>query len=107
MKRLGTAPRAGRVGLPADIPSKAVNVDCSEYFSTKDPKQSTCTGTFNHSWHIGDPEFALDLALTLEGEIDRQVIPTRRNDHGQLTLIAKQRRPEYQEDWDEDRPVPK
>ncbi len=106
MKRLGTAPRAGRVGLPADIPSKAVNVDCSEYFCTKNPKQSTFTGTFNHSWHIGDSEFALDLALTLEGEIDRQAIPTRRSDQGQLTLIAGQSRPKYQEDWDEDRPVP-
>jgi len=106
MKRLGTAPRAGRVGLPADIPSKAVNVDCSEYFCTKNPKQSTFTGTFNHSWHIGDSEFALDLALTLEGEIDRQAIPTRRSDQGQLTLIAGQNRPKYQEDWDEDRPVP-
>ena len=107
MKHLGSAPRAGRVGLPTEIPSKAVNVDCSEYFKTKDPKQSTFTGTFNHSWHIGDPEFALDLALTLEGEIDRQAIPTRRNDQGKLTLVAGQDRPEYQEGWNEDRPVPK
>lgn len=106
MKRLGTSPRAGRVGVPADIPSKAVNVDCSEYFCTKDPKQSTFTGTFNHSWHIGDPEFSLDLALTLEGGIDREAIPTRRNDKGKLTLIAGQSRPKYQDGWDEDRPVP-
>lgn len=106
MKRLGTAPRAGRVGLPAEIPVKAVNVDCSDYFSTKDPKQSTFVGTFNHSWHIGDLDFALDLALTLEGAIDRQAIPTRRNDQGRLALIGGQCRPEYQDDWDEDRPVP-
>ena len=106
MKRLGIAPRAGRVGLPADLPSKAVDVDCSEYFSTKDPNQSIFTGTFNHSWHIGDPVFALDLALTLEGEIDRQAIPTRKNDLGKLSLVAGQTRPKYQEAWDEDRPVP-
>ena len=106
MKRLGTAPRAGRVGLPTDLPSIAVNVDCSEYFSTKDPNQSIFAGTFNHSWHIGDPVFALDLALTLEGEIDRQAIPTRRIDQGKLTLLAGQSRPNYQEAWDEDRPVP-
>lgn len=106
MKRLGTAPRAGRVGLPQDIPTKTVNVDCSEYFQAKDPKQSVFVGTFNHSWHIGDPEFALDLALTLEGEIDRQAIPTRRNDQGRLTLISGHKRPEFQKDWDEDRPVP-
>jgi esterase/lipase superfamily enzyme len=106
-KRFGVAPRAGRVGLPVDVPSKAVNVDCSKYFQTKNPKKSTFTGTFNHSWYIGDPEFALDLALTLEGGIDRQVITTRRNDRGRLSLVAGQSRPEYQNDWDEDRPVPR
>lgn len=106
MKRLGAAPRAGRVGLSDDVPAKAVNVDCSEYFQTKDPKQSVFVGTFNHSWHIGDPEFALDLALTLEGEIDRHAIPTRRNDQGRLTLIPGQSRPAFQEGWDEDRQVP-
>lgn len=106
MKRLGTAPRAGRVGLPAEIPHKALNVDCSEYFCSKNPKESVFTGTFCHSWHIGDPVFALDLAMTLEGGIDRLVIPTRRNNQGQLTLVAGQARPEYQEYWDEDRPVP-
>ena len=104
MKRLGSAPRAGRVGLTDDIPDKAVNVDCSEYFSTKDPATSTFTGTFNHSWHIGDANFALDLALTLEGAIDRQAIPTRRNDRRRLVLVGGQSRPEYQTSWDEDRP---
>ena len=106
MKRFGIAPRVGRVGLPAEFPSKAVDVDCSEYFRAKDPNLSTFTGTFNHSWHIGDPVFALDLALTLEGEIDRQAIPTRRNEQGKLTLIAGQVRPAFQKAWDEDRPVP-
>ena len=106
MKRLGTAPRAGRVGLPDDCPGKAVNVDCSDYFLSKDPQQSNFVGTFNHSWHIGDPEFALDLALTLEGEIDRQAIPTRSNVQGSLRLIAGQARPQYQAHWDDDRPVP-
>lgn len=106
MKRLGTAPRAGRVGLPADIPQKALNVDCSAYFQTKDPKHSNFVGTFNHSWHIGDETFALDLALTLEGEMDRLVIPTRRSENGQLVLVAGQGRPDFQPQWDEDRPVP-
>lgn len=104
MKRLGTAPRAGRVGLPPDAPRKAVNVDCSSYFITKDPQQSTFAGTFNHSWHIGDETFALDLALTLEGAIDRAVVPTRQIENGKLVLIAGQGRPEFQRLWDEDRP---
>ena len=105
MKRLGTAPRAGRIGLPNDVTRKAVNVDCSDYFASKDPNQSTFVGTFNHSWHIGDPEFALDLAMTLEGTIDRDAITTRRSVDGRLALVAGQKRPEFQVDWDEDRPV--
>jgi hypothetical protein len=106
MKRLGTAPRAGRIGLPENIPSKAVNVDCSDYFASKDPKESDFVGTFNHSWHIGDPEFALDLAMTLEEEIDREVIPTRHKDQGGLILVSGKKRPEFQKGWDEDRKVP-
>jgi esterase/lipase superfamily enzyme len=105
MKRLGTSPRAGRVGLPEDAPRKAVNVDCSDYFVTKDPKQSRFVGTFNHSWHVGDPEFALDLAMTLEGGIDREALTTRRTVAGEMVLVAGQQRPEFQEGWDEDRPV--
>lgn len=97
-KRLGTSPRAGRVGLPADVPRKAVNVDCSRYFLTKDPKASTYEGNFTHSWHIGDPVFALDLALTLEGQIDRDVIPTRERADGALHLRPGQR-PKYQSAW--------
>lgn len=100
MKRLGTAPRAGRIGLPNDAPRKAVNVDCSSYFETKDPEKSKYVGTFNHSWHIGDELFALDLALTLEGEIDREVIPTRRFEQGQLRLTAGNQRPRFQSQWD-------
>lgn len=106
MKRLGTSPRAGRVGLPSGIPAKVVNVDCSDYFKSKDPKQSKFTGTFNHSWHIGDSVFALDLALTLEGDIDREVIPTRRHGLGGLCLVGGQTRPEFQDGWNEDRSVP-
>ena len=103
MKRMGTAPRAGRVGLPTSASRKAVNVDCSDYFAGKDPAQSTFRGTFNHSWHIGDSDFALDLAMTLEGGIDREVIPTRRIVDGRLTLIGGQARPQYSAAWDEDR----
>lgn len=104
MKRLGTAPRAGRVGLPADAPRKAVNVDCSAYFCTKDPQRSVFTGTFNHSWHVGDPVFALDLAMTLEGEMDRVVMPTRSMENGKLVLNGGQDRPEHQAHWDADAP---
>jgi pimeloyl-ACP methyl ester carboxylesterase len=99
-KRLGTAPRVGRVGLPPNASRKAVNVDCSAYFLTKDPKQSEFVGTFNHSWHIGDPVFALDLAMTLEGEIDRDGIPTRDRMPDGLVLRGGRTRPQYREHWD-------
>ena len=97
-KRLGTQPRAGRTGLPDDIPRKAVNVNCSQYFSTKDPKASIYEGNFTHSWYIGDPVFALDLAMTLEGDIDRDVIPTRVRVHDELYLQPGQR-PQFQKEW--------
>lgn len=105
-KRLGTAPRAGRVGLPPTAHSKAINVDCSTYFASKDPRTSVFRGTFNHSWHIGDSVFALDLAMTLEGEIDRHQLPTR-IDAGAgwgLSLRAG-KRPYFQAGWDVDTPA--
>lgn len=102
-KRLGTSPRVGRVGLPSGAVPKAVNVDCSDYFLTKDPAASSFNGTFNHSWHIGDPVFALDLALTLEGGIDRHALPTRRKgDTG--FLLQPGVRPAFQPGWDADTP---
>jgi pimeloyl-ACP methyl ester carboxylesterase len=97
-KRLGTSPRVGRVGLTPAAHPKCVNVDCSAYFETKDPKLSEFQGTFCHSWHIGDPVFALDLALTLEADIDRLVLPTRKRDTDGLALQPGQR-PQFQEQW--------
>lgn len=83
-KRLGVSPRVGRVGLPDDVSSKAVNIDCTEYFgilnSTDEIKkadQAVVLGLFDHSWHIGNKLFALDLFETIKGDIDRSIIPTR------------------------------
>jgi len=97
-KRLGTAPRVGRVGLPERAEAKCVDVDCSAHFKTLDPEQSTFYGTFAHSWHIGDALFARDLALTLEGRFDRHVIPTRAWREGGLHL-AQGTRPEFAAGW--------
>jgi pimeloyl-ACP methyl ester carboxylesterase len=96
-KRLGTAPRAGRVGLPDDVSEKAVNVDCGAYFRSLDPNDyKPLLGNWTHSWQIGNPVFALDLAMTLEGAIDRNAIPTRREENGRLVL-QKGKRPLYQD----------
>lgn len=98
-KRLGTSQRAGRAGLPSNPNAKAVNVNCGDYFNKIDPKKATYFGTFNHSWHIGDRVFARDLAMTTEGAIDRNALPTRRIERGELVLQDAQR-PPHMDQWD-------
>ena len=93
VKRAGLAPRAGRVGLPADMPSKAVNVDCGEYYQAmiKTRPPETIIGLPSHSWHIGDPVFTADLASTLNGDLDRSAISTRQAlANGQYKLVDPQ-----------------
>lgn len=98
-KRLGTAPRAGRVGLGGKAHPKAVNVDCSDYFRELDPKQQAeQVGWWPHSWHIGNPVFSLDLAMTLEGRYDRHYLPTREEVGGRLRLKAG-KRPRFEASW--------
>ena len=79
VKRIGLAPRIGRVGLPDDAPPKAINVDCSSHFRTTYGESDGTTDflTKSHSWHFSDAVFHRDLAITLRGTIDRELIPTR------------------------------
>ncbi len=88
VKRLGTAPRVGRVGLPEDADSKCVDVDCSAYWQGLENKDKEFVGDFTHSWHFGDEQFARDLAYTIAGDIDRDRIPTRRMEDGSLALYG-------------------
>jgi esterase/lipase superfamily enzyme len=98
-KRLGTAPRAGRVGAPKDrAHAKVVDVGCGTYFKTLDPKKQRFEGTFAHSWHIGSRVFARDLAMTLTSGIDRHAISTREFKDGSLSLQDAPR-PKYCADW--------
>jgi esterase/lipase superfamily enzyme len=90
-KRVGVAPRVGRIGLPIDAPASAVNVICGVYYqalvATK--PSSEIGAVFSHSWQFGDPIFTQDLAATLGGEIDRGVIATRaRSADGGLQLVV-------------------
>jgi esterase/lipase superfamily enzyme len=93
-KRLGVAPRVGRVGLPDDASPKAVNIDCTKYFgmlasdkAIKKADQAVVLGAFDHSWHIGNKVFARDLFETIKGDIDRSVIATRSTgEDGKLQL---------------------
>ena len=79
VKRIGIAPRVGRVGLPTDPPPSAVNVDCGDYYqaTVQLPPPPTLSGVRSHSWYFGDPVFTEDLAQTLNGNLDRGVITTR------------------------------
>jgi esterase/lipase superfamily enzyme len=93
IKRVGVAPRVGRAGLPENPPDKAVDVDCTEYFNqlnsnatVRAADQREAIGTFDHSWHIGNRVFAADLFETLRGDLDRAVIPTRRQEGDSLRL---------------------
>ena len=84
-KRIGTAPRVGRIGLPDDAPQRAVNVDCTAYYEelTQDNSPIAETdqphgfvGMKSHSWYFGNRMFTNDLFAVLIGT-DRTVIPTR------------------------------
>lgn len=94
-KRIGVAPRVGRVGLPANVSGKAVDIDCSAYFqqlstvqSVRDEDQLAQFGSFDHSWHIGNKVFVADLFETLKGDLDRAVIPTRKDTaEGRFVLV--------------------
>ena len=85
VKRLGVAPRVGRVGLPPNAPAKAVNVDCGPYY---DAHRESFAGLTNsdHCWYFFDPVLLKDAFLTIEGKIDRNAIPTRLLQAGRLYL---------------------
>jgi esterase/lipase superfamily enzyme len=89
IKRVGVAPRVGRIGLPGEAPQKAVNLNCGPFFSKlkEGKKGATHIGAWDHSWHIGNSRFAQDLVYTLEGNIDRNYIPTRKTIDGELSLF--------------------
>jgi esterase/lipase superfamily enzyme len=98
-KRLGVSPRAGRRGLPDDAPEKAVAVNRGPYFEKLKPDTGLGHVSWTHSWYIGNRVFARDLAMTLEGAIDRDFIPTRDRIGGELCL-SDHPRPVFQNRWD-------
>jgi esterase/lipase superfamily enzyme len=75
VKRAGVAPRAGRRGLPANRPEKAVNVNCGDHFLATHAE----SGDSGHSWYFRDPVFIRDLVQTLSGNRDRRVVAARRS----------------------------
>jgi pimeloyl-ACP methyl ester carboxylesterase len=102
-KRLGVSPRVGRVGLPLNCHGKSGNVDCTPFFEKLDPKKQPAFGTFCHSWHVGNRIWARDLAMTLEGRIDRNAVPTRRLDSTRGLVLQEGKRPAKEAAWLEER----
>lgn len=85
VKRVGVAPRVGRVGLPEEIPHNAVNVDCGNFYDANESLIDSI-GNKSHSWYIGNDSFTQDMKLTIDGDIDRHSIPTRVLENRQLHL---------------------
>lgn len=87
IKRIGVAPRAGRVGLPVDSPRKAVNVDCSaRYLAVAERyKDDPFAG---HRWYFTDQTFLRDAYETIVGDTDRHGISTRHGDGVAMALQA-------------------
>ncbi len=99
-KRLGTAPRCGRVGAPKKNPHpKVADVNCGDYFLTLDPSKHRFEGTFCHSWHIGNRVFARDLAMTLTSGIDRNAITTRAQKTDGSLSLQDAPQPEFFDQW--------
>ena len=94
-KRLGVRPRAGRVGLPTEARPKAINVDVTDLHRREAAGRSFKSLAeqivFSHGFHFESRLFARDLAMTLEGAIDRHKIPTREIGPAGLVLVEGER----------------
>lgn len=86
-KRVGVAPRAGRIGLPDTAPAKAVNVNVGDHYVAHRANFAHVPNP-DHAWFFYDRTFLKDVLFTIQGELDRQVIPTRHNAGGTLHLKA-------------------
>lgn len=97
-KRLGVSRRLGRVGLPDTHSQKAVNLYCGQFYDENRSDFGDGTG-ISHRWYFESPRFYEDLFHTLEGRLDRNVIPTRGiTNHWNLALVD--------ENWDPNAPAP-
>ena len=75
VKRLGVAPRVGRIGLPPDSPATAVNIDCTDYYAQLASDKSVqkadeppgIAGAQSHSWYFGNAVFTRDVFDTVIG----------------------------------------
>ncbi len=93
VKRLGLSARVGRIGLPGDSPDKAIDVDCASRYQNQDDAGAFSTLdpiSKSHVWYFHDDIVMQDLAATLNGSVDRSLIPRRQKVpmEGETYLIA-------------------
>jgi hypothetical protein len=91
-KRLGFKARVGRVGLPDDSPTKGVDVNCGNHYNEHKQKyEAIVKGAPSHSWYLYSDIWYKDAVMTIMGELDRNVIPTRTLDsNNELSLNLNQ-----------------
>lgn len=85
VKRVGVAPRVGRVGLPEQVSRKAVNVDTGAYYEAMQDKFREISNP-SHTWYFYDQTWMKDVYATIRGDVDRNRIETRSGDHNKLSL---------------------
>ena len=80
VKNIDFSSRVGRLGMPTRTPAndKALDVNCGpRYAAVQQRKFKVIDGMVSHSWYLEDERWYDDLAYTLTGQLDRNVIPTR------------------------------
>ncbi len=88
VKRIGVAPRVGRIGLPDNLPEKAVSITCGPYYKKHRKKYDGVIENASHIWYFYDGKLLQDIHYTIQGKIDRHDIPTRGlTDKGNLALV--------------------
>ncbi len=90
-KRIGISPRVGRVGLPQDTPSKAVDVDCSDHYDAHRDAFAAVPNK-DHTFYFADRTFLRDLHQTIRGAQDRLAFDTREHRENRLHLKTTDQR---------------
>ncbi|MBY6202058.1 alpha/beta hydrolase [Maritalea mobilis] len=76
IKRIGVAPRAGRIGIIDEPPQKAIDINCGPYFDAN--REGFAHLDYPaHTWWFEDALFMEDVLHTIRGAVDRREIPTR------------------------------
>ncbi|MEM6634847.1 MAG: alpha/beta hydrolase [Pseudomonadota bacterium] len=82
VKRFATAPRLGRHGAPNERLDDMVDIDVTDHWRDVADTQGLLEGIpASHNFYRRDMQFALDVAFTIKGDLDRRQIPTRTDSH--------------------------